>query len=98
MLGSSWVLPRAKSANDAGMIAQPAALGLAVETIHEALIAGQLLREDLESYLAVSGLVIGEIDHPHAALAEPAQDAVFPEPAQLRRIGGTRPGLRRVSL
>ncbi len=99
MQGGGLVLADIQGADDVGMVEQGAALGLAIKAIDVALIAGQVLAEDLDGDLLVLAFVIAQIDRSHAAFAQAAQNAILAEAAHLmqevaRRDG--RLGLRRV--
>src|SRR5262249_37925995 len=57
--------------------------------------AGQGVGEDLDGDLPALALVVAEVDRPHAALAEAAQDAVVAEAARLIERISRGPGRRR---
>src|SRR5262249_54524962 len=84
------VLAGVEGADDVGVVEQGAALGLAVEAVDVVLAADQVVVEDLQRDLAVVPAVVAEVDGAHAALAEPAEDAVVAEAAGLVRIGDGR--------
>ena len=94
MFAGSVVLTAIEGLDDVGVIEELAAFGLTAEAVDIALAAGQLVVQHLDRDLDVFTFFPAEIDRPHAAFAEPAQEAVFAEPAQvvqrIRPMG--RPG------
>ena len=82
------VLACGDALDDVGVAEQVAALGLAVEAIDVRLVAGEVFGEHFDGDVPAVGLVVAEVDEPHAPFAERAQNAELAEAAQrLQRVG-----------
>src|ERR1700722_1456419 len=67
MLAGVSVLAEAEAADDGGMVQQGAAFGLTVEAIDVALIAGQMVAENLDRYLGIAPFGVNQVDLAHPA-------------------------------
>ena len=95
VFAGSVVLAAVEGADDVGVVEQLAAFGLAAETVDVALAAGQLVVQHLDGDLGVFALLPAEVHDAHTAFAEPPQEAVVAEAAQIvQRVGrpAGRPG------
>ncbi len=81
--------------HDVGVVQPRRRLRLAAEPFQGQAVFRNLAGQDLERHLAAQADLLGLVDHPHAAPADLAEDAVIAQPPLLARGWGRR-GLRAV--
>src|SRR5262249_40379084 len=85
---SRLILTDENGANDIREIEERPALGLAVKAIYKVLAASHLLMQNFDRNLLAQFLMVAEVNRPHAALAESAQDQEFAQtPRIMLRVG-----------
>ena len=60
-----------------GMIERGSGAGFALKTLEGQLVFGKLFGQEFQRDIASQPDVFGQVDHPHAAAAQPLDDAVM---------------------